>query len=142
MAKRPDLSLDQLNHVRGLMNRAVLDCLVEGYRPLMEGLTLPDPGDRHVLAAAIQSRCDAIVTLNLKDFPAAYLARFEIEPIHPDDFLFSQFGLDEAAVIIAVQRIRTRLQKPPRSASEYLDSLEALGLPKTVAELRQYAAVI
>jgi hypothetical protein len=37
------------------MNRAVRDCLVSGYEPLIEGLKLPDPGDRHVLAAAIKS---------------------------------------------------------------------------------------
>ena len=44
------------------MNQAVLDCLVEDYEELIEGLQLPDPDDRHVLAAAIASASDAIVT--------------------------------------------------------------------------------
>ncbi|WP_354002110.1 PIN domain-containing protein [Pseudotabrizicola sediminis] len=51
------------------MDRATRDCLVTGYEALMPALTLPDADDRHVLAAAIVGRCDAIVTQNLKDFP-------------------------------------------------------------------------
>ena len=38
------------------MNKAVRDCLVSEYEPLIEGLKLPDPDDRHVLAAAIKAR--------------------------------------------------------------------------------------
>jgi hypothetical protein len=37
------------------MNDAVADCLVWGYEPLVNGLKLPDPDDRHVLAAAIKA---------------------------------------------------------------------------------------
>ena len=61
------------------MNQAVLDCLVENYEELIEGLQLPDPDDRHVLAAAIASASDAIVTFNLKDFPVGTLHRYNIE---------------------------------------------------------------
>lgn len=133
---------EQLSRTRALMDRAVLDCLVEDYESLVEGLTLPDPDDRHVLAAAIHSACDAIVTINLKDFPKDYLAKFQLELIHPDDFIFHQFGLAGATVLIAAQRCRERLRNPSKSAAEYLDTLEKQGLPKTVAELRQYASVI
>lgn len=118
------------------------DCLVEDYEDLIEGLKLPDDDDRHVLAAAIHAACDAIITFNLKDFPRSYLAKFQLEILHPDEFLFQQFGLNTAAVVVAAQRCRARLKNPPRTAEEYLDTLEQQGLTKTVAELRHYSSVI
>ena len=58
-----------LEHIRRLMDRATRDCLFTGYHPLVPALNLPDPDDRHVLAAAIVGHCDVIVTCNLRDFP-------------------------------------------------------------------------
>jgi len=52
-------------------DRHTENCLVTGYETLIQTLTLPDPDNRHVLAAAIVSCADVIVTHNLKDFPAA-----------------------------------------------------------------------
>ncbi|MEH1958372.1 MAG: hypothetical protein V7L05_00405 [Nostoc sp.] len=88
LQNRPDLTLKQLLRTKENMNNNVRDCLVTGYETLVAGLQLPDPDDRHILAAI---RCDAnvIVTFNLKDFPASYLAPYGIEPQHPDDFIFT-----------------------------------------------------
>ena len=56
------------------MNSGVTDCLVAGFESLEAGLTeLPDPDDRHVLAAAIHSGAQEIVTFNLRDFPDTVL---------------------------------------------------------------------
>ena len=82
-----------LERTRDLMDRATRDCLVTGYEALVPALTLPDPDDRHVLAAAIVGRCDAIITQNLKDFPPQTLAPFGIETQHPDDFFRNQLSL-------------------------------------------------
>jgi len=73
LRNRDDLTRPQLERTRDLMDRAVPDALVAGYEELIDPLTLPDPDDRHVLAAAIRGRADVIVTSNLKDFPETAL---------------------------------------------------------------------
>lgn len=84
---RPDLEPERLRRTRELMEAAIRDVQVSGYEGLVDGLTLPDPDDRHVLAAAIEAGANVIVTKNLKDFPAAVLSEHDIEAQHPDAFL-------------------------------------------------------
>ena len=69
LKKRPDLTLKQLNRTKNLMNANVRDCLVTGYESQNIEFELPDPGDIHVLAAAIKCKANFIITFNLKDFP-------------------------------------------------------------------------
>src|SRR6056297_1765751 len=57
LVKRSDLTRKQLEKTRERMNKISDDCLIEGYEPLINTLTLPDANDRHVLAAAIAGRC-------------------------------------------------------------------------------------
>jgi predicted nucleic acid-binding protein len=57
---RPDIPAEKLERLRTLMNQSVRGCLVIGYEPLMEGLKLPDPDDRHVLAAAIKAGAQVV----------------------------------------------------------------------------------
>lgn len=127
---RADLKPEQLARTRELMDRAVMDCLVTDYDDLVPSITLPDPDDRHVLAAAIRTGADAVVTFNLKDFSTAELSKYDIEALHPDDFIHFQFGLQQASVLIAAQRCRLRLKNPPRSAEDYLETLAAQSLLK------------
>ncbi len=136
LANRDYLTASQLDRTRELMNNAVRDCLVESYEGLIEGLTLPDPGDRHVLAAAI--RCDAqvIVTWNLKDFPSAALSAYDIEAQDPDEFVLNVIDLSSGAVLLAVQKQAASLKNPPQTFDQVLDTLEAQGLVQSVAALR------
>ena len=101
---RPDILPDKLDRLRQLMNEAVRDCLVSGYEPIIEGLKLPDPGDRHVLAAAVKAGAQVIVTSNLKHFPAADLRQWDIEAKSPDDFVLDLVGIDRRAVAACVQQ--------------------------------------
>jgi predicted nucleic acid-binding protein len=142
LKNRSDLSREKLIRTRDLMNQAVADCLVRGYEPLISGLDLPDKDDRHILAAAIHCNADAIITFDLKDFPLADLAQYGIEPQHPDDFVFHQFGINEASVLNAARRCRARLKNPPREADQYLVALERCGLPQSVDRLREYTEII
>src|SRR5688572_6989324 len=93
LANRPDLSPAALDRTRDLMNRALRDVRVTGYEGLIDGLTLPDPDDRHVLAAAIRAGAQVIVTANLDDFPEPALTPFAVEAVHPDDFVTHQIDL-------------------------------------------------
>lgn len=131
LKNRPDLEPKSLIRTRELMDLHAEAARVEHYQPLIEGLTLPDPDDRHVLAAAIRCHADAIVTFNLKDFPEAALEPWGIEAIHPDDFVTYQFDLNVPKVCAAAKTIRQRLRSPPRSAREYVDRLRTCGLPRT-----------
>jgi hypothetical protein len=96
------------------MNEAFEDARVSGWEPLVEGLELPDPNDRHVLAAAIRGRADVIVTENVRDFPTTALAPLGMEAVRLDDFLLSQFDL---SVTVTVQLIedQARAMGRPRS---------------------------
>jgi PIN domain len=88
----PDVTQAQVERIRDLMNDHVRDCLVTGYESLIPTLTLPDPDDRHVLAAAIHAGADVIVTANLADFPAAELSKYGVGARHPDDFISGLIG--------------------------------------------------
>ncbi len=143
LANRPDLKQADLERVRDLMNLHARDSLVSGYETLIELIqNCPDPDDRHVIAAAYHAQANAIVTFNLKDFPAAALAPYGLDVIHPDDFLRYQLDLDLARVLESVRTCRARLKSPPKSVADYLDTLEAQRLPKTVSELRRYGAIL
>jgi predicted nucleic acid-binding protein len=134
---RPDLDPQRLHRTRVLMNSAVRDVLVTGYRPLTEALTLPDPGDRHVLAAAVKSGAQAIVTFNLKDFPGTELGRWDVQAVTPDDFVRAQIDLNRDLVYAAVTRIADSWRNPPGTVADVLVRLERDGLIDTVTELRR-----
>ena len=136
LRRRPELE-EPLKRTRKLMNMAVPDCLVDGHDDLIESLVLPDADDRHVLAAAILVRAEAIVTANLADFPTETLARYQIEPKHPDAFVLELIESAPAKVIEIVTRQASDLRSPRRSARELLDTLENVGVRTSVVRLRE-----
>ncbi|MDX8354836.1 PIN domain-containing protein [Cognatiyoonia sp. IB215182] len=142
MRNEPHRDLAALERTRDLMNQATRDCLVTGYQTLVASLDLPDPDDRHVLAAAIVGRCDVIVTQNLKDFPNAAIEPFGIEAQHPDDFLSNHLALAPGLFCSALRKVRARLQNPPYSAEDYLAILTQQGLVATAAELEQFSELL
>ena len=142
LAQRHDLTRAQLERTRQLMDAHVREGLVSGYEPLIPTLTLPDPKDRHVLAAAIHTKADVIVTFNLKDFPADTLALFGMEAQHPDEFVTSLLDLDVASVCEAVKRQRASLKNPPKTTAELLQTLERCGLAHTVMRLSAFESLL
>ncbi len=142
LARNPEQAAQIRRTLGAWSTRAVPDCLVTGYEPLIEGIVLPDPNDRHVVAAAIVGRADVIVTTNLRHFPAETLNPLNIEAQHPDEFITHQFSLDQGKVLSAFKIMRGRLTRPPMSADEFLANLERKGLAGTAAELHPYVTMI
>jgi hypothetical protein len=131
------------------MDREFPHCLVTDYQSLIDGLSLPDANDRHVLAAAIKCGANAIITTNLKHFPAAALAPYNIVPVHQDDFVLDQLGLTSYTarfVAIAVVRHKMSHTRTHINWRQYFESMarNGVGLQKTHAELTspQFKAII
>ncbi len=135
LGNRQDITTEQLERTRQLMNQAVPDCLITGYEELIDSLELPDPDDRHVLAAAIRCQAGVIVTFNLNDFPADIIGRYGIEAQHPDEFIGHLLDLNPGAVCNVARLQRQALKNPPKSPEEFLDTLLRQGLAGTVAQL-------
>ena len=138
LKNRPDLTREKLERTLQLMDKNAPDALVTDYDGLIATLQLPDPKDRHVLAAAIHSSASVIVTRNLKDFPPDYLSQFDIEAQHPDEFILHLFDLAPGLVVEAAENHRNSLKNPPKTPDEYLASLERQELTKTAAALREF----
>jgi len=131
-----------LERTRDQMNRHTRDSLITGYEPLIPSLALPDPNDRHVLAAAIVGRCDVIVTRNQRDFPSSALAPYGIETQDPDAFLCNHLNLAPGTFCGAIAKVRARLKNPPYQVDEYLAILTRQGLVATAAELKPFANLL
>lgn len=132
---RPDLSNRQLERTRRLMTAAVRDVLVTGFHARITGISLPDPDDRHVVAAAIHCGATVIVTKNLRDFPASALSPLDIDARHPDAFLYDvqqQHPDDMRRIILDIASTWLPLGTP----TQVLASL-AKDAPRTAQEIQE-----
>jgi predicted nucleic acid-binding protein len=139
---RPDLTHAQLQRTCALMSKAIPDSKIEDYERLIPTLNLPDEKDRHVLAAAIRCNADAIVTMNLKDFPQEALDTHGIEALHPDDFVMNQIELSEPDALRAIKAMRLRLKQPTQTAAEFISTIERCQMPLTGSCLREWQTLI
>lgn len=139
-ANTPALPTERLIATRDRIKAVLPEADVTNYRPLVESLKLPDPDDRHVLAAAIAGKASVIVTWNLKDFPARDLLPYGVTSQSPDDFLSDLHAAFPDALISSVKRARHNLRKTTPSVEAFVNALQQGGLKTFSGVLRRNIA--
>jgi hypothetical protein len=66
------------------MNDVLPTAMVTGYEEHIPKVTLPDPNDRHVVAAGITTQASLVLTWNSRHFPANELKKFGLRKMTPD----------------------------------------------------------
>lgn len=111
---------------------------VAGYEHLIDGM-LNHQKDRHVLAVAVASEAEFIVTANLKDFPSSALSPYAIEALHPDDFLcdlFDQYPRELTEIIAQQADATGRGGRPKLSIDDILDGLAGCRVVRFAQRMR------
>lgn len=119
------------------MSTAFEDAEVTGYEPLIPSMTC-DPKDRHVLAAAVASDCQVLVTFNIRDFPAAAVTGLGVEVVTPDDFLLDQIDLHPHLVIQAARAQMSATSRPHLTTAMLTGALDRIGLRSFAAQLGRH----
>ncbi|MFB6374622.1 MAG: PIN domain-containing protein [Bradymonadaceae bacterium] len=137
LANRADLDPEDLSRTRELMCEAIPDCLVEDFQHHISELELPDEDDRHVLAAAIEAGASSIVTFNLDDFPNERLQSYDLQAVHPDDFVCELLRTEPDAVMKCLQEEASIRQNPNRSELDVCRSLGERGLDEASNRMKK-----
>lgn len=125
LARTPTLDRARLERTRELMRAVLPEADVIGHQALVPRLELPDPDDRHVLAAALAGGAGTIVTWNLRDFPDSALAPHGVQAVSPDDFVLSLADRLPQAVLASTENARANLRQAVPSRTDYVAALEA-----------------
>lgn len=142
VANRDNISWEVVERTRDLMDEALPGACVDGYKRHINRLSLPDPDDRHVLAAAIEIEAEFIVTCNLGDFPSNVLRQEGVDACHPDDFVIELYHGQPLEVIAVVKELRASLSKPPQTPEQLLDHFRRGGLKRVAKEMESYVSEI
>ena len=119
--ERKSISQKEIKKRVSKAQQAFPDAQVENYESLVSALTLPDEKDRHVLAAAIKTNANVIVTNNIKDFPNEYLSSFGLTAKTADDFLTDTIDLNNNLAIEAFRALVLNRTNPNLDEFEILD---------------------
>ncbi|MGD1844380.1 MAG: PIN domain-containing protein [Salibacteraceae bacterium] len=128
---RKGINEQEANKRIGKANLAFPNALVENYESLIETLKLPDEEDKHVLAAAIKTNANVIVTNNLKDFPNDYLLKFGLKAKKADDFITDTIDLNPSIAADAFRAMVLNRRNPKMDEYEVLKRLRKWGLKES-----------
>ena len=137
-ADAPTIPIERLQATRRLMNDALPGATVSGYEDLIPTVSLPDPNDRHVVAAAIAAGASVILTWNLRDFPTTRLKKFGLRCETPDDFLAGLYDEFPNLVIGSLANARRNLNKSRVSASGFVDILNHQKLTQLAQRMQKH----
>jgi hypothetical protein len=122
-ASAPAIPVERLKNTRRLMNEALPMALVNGYEEHIPIVNLPDPNDRHVVAAGIMAGASIILTWNLRHFPAKELKKFGVRKQTPDAFLSGLYDQVPELMIGSLANARRNLTKSRISPPDFIDIL-------------------
>ncbi|MCC6888922.1 MAG: PIN domain-containing protein [Hyphomicrobiales bacterium] len=122
-AGAPAIPAERLQTTRRLMNEVLPTAMVSGYENHMPAVNLPDPNDRHVVAAGIAASASVILTWNLRHFPAKELKKFGLRKETPDAFLSDLYDRVPDLMIGSLANARQNLTKTGTSATDFIDIL-------------------
>lgn len=128
---RKGVSLEDAKKRSNKANLAFPDAFVENYENLIPNLQLPDKDDCHVLAAAIKTNANVIVTNNIKDFPKEYLAQFGISVKTADDFIADIIDLNNEKALQAFLELVLNRKNPNLDEYQVLDNFRKNLLKKS-----------
>lgn len=130
--EQPELVAKRINAMRSYFP----DALVTGYGSLIEAMTC-HPKDRHVLAAAVRANAEVLVTFNLKDFPPECVSAYEVEILHPDEFLLDQLDLYPGVTVSTLRRLSEIYTSPVFTIDDIVTSLGSV-VPQFAEAVRQH----
>ena len=132
------LDQESIGRTIAQMSAAFPAAAVEGYESLIDSMTC-DPGDRHVLAAAVHANVGAIVTFNDKDFPLPSTRDHDIQVMQPDAFLLDLLDLSSAAVLDELEMQAAAYRREPMTLEGLLDALCRAQVPEFADEVLHQA---
>lgn len=144
MHRRPDIDpgrvLAAAARIRLILPQGLVPSPSERRPTRLDSRKLPDPGDAHVVLAAIAARAPLICTFDRQDFPATVLGPLGIAAVSPDELLLRAHRAAESALparlLAGVRRHRTSLRAPPVDAPAYLEMLRRNRLASIAEALR------
>ena len=139
-ANVPAISVERLQITRSLMDQALPNALVSSYSGYIGTVTLPDPNDRHVVAAGIASGASVILTWNLRDFPTKELKKHGLIRQDPDAFLADLYEKAPGETIASLANARRNLNKTRVSATDFIGILKAQKLIQLSSRLGKHLA--
>jgi hypothetical protein len=120
------------------MNDALPTAMVTGYEEYIPEVTLPDPNDRHVVAAGITAKASLILTWDSRHFPANELKKFGLREMTPDAFLCGLFDEIPDLAIGSLANARRNLSKTRVSAEEFIGILETQKLVQLAKRVEKH----
>ena len=136
----PAVPMERLQNTRRLMDDALPTATVSGYEGHVAAVNLPDPNDRHVVAAGIAAGAALILTWNLRHFPANELKTFGLRKETPDAFLAGLYDKVPDLMIDTLANARQNLTKSRVSASDFVAILESQRLVELAKRVRRHVA--
>jgi hypothetical protein len=135
VADTPAIPIERLQITRRLMNDALPGAIVTGYQRHIQAVTLPDPDDRHVVAAGIAGGASIILTWNLRDFPAREMKKHGLRRQTPDAFLVDLCDQAPDLTLASLANARRNLSKTRVSASDFVNIVKNQGLIQLSARI-------